>query len=92
MKKLFVTLMTVLMVIGVCPESLSAQKKKKAAVEPKVEFKLPSDETDAEKAARMQWWTDARFGMFIHWGLYALPARHEWVRNRERITNEQYEK
>jgi alpha-L-fucosidase len=30
--------------------------------------------------------------MFIHWGLYALPARHEWVKNRERMTNEQYQK
>ena len=40
----------------------------------------------------MKWWTDARFGMFIHWGLYALPARHEWVKNRERMTNEQYQK
>lgn len=49
-------------------------------------------ETDAEKAQRMKWWTDARFGMFIHWGLYALPARHEWVKNAERMTNEQYQK
>jgi alpha-L-fucosidase len=49
-------------------------------------------ETDAQKMQRMKWWTDARFGMFIHWGLYALPARHEWVKNRERITNEQYQK
>ncbi|MEI6050599.1 MAG: alpha-L-fucosidase [Bacteroidota bacterium] len=49
-------------------------------------------ETDAQKALRMQWWTDARFGMFIHWGLYALPARHEWVKNAERLTNEQYQK
>jgi alpha-L-fucosidase len=49
-------------------------------------------ETEAEKAARMKWWTDARFGMFIHWGLYALPARHEWVKNIERMTNEQYQK
>ena len=49
-------------------------------------------ETGAQKAQRMKWWTDARFGMFIHWGLYALPARHEWVKNRERITNEQYQK
>ena len=40
----------------------------------------------------MQWFTDARFGMFIHWGLYALPARHEWVKNRERLTNEAYQK
>jgi alpha-L-fucosidase len=49
-------------------------------------------ETDAQKAQRMKWWTDARFGMFIHWGLYALPARHEWVKNMERMTNEQYQK
>jgi alpha-L-fucosidase len=50
------------------------------------------NETPAQKAARMKWWTDGRFGMFIHWGLYALPARHEWVKNHERITNEQYQK
>jgi alpha-L-fucosidase len=49
-------------------------------------------ETEAQKTLRMKWWTDARFGMFIHWGLYALPARHEWVKNRERMTNEQYQK
>jgi alpha-L-fucosidase len=49
-------------------------------------------ETEAQKTLRMKWWTDARFGMFIHWGLYALPARHEWVKNNERMTNEQYQK
>ncbi|MDD8025783.1 MAG: alpha-L-fucosidase [Acidobacteriota bacterium] len=38
----------------------------------------------------MKWWTEARFGMFIHWGLYALPARHEWVKNREHITDADY--
>jgi alpha-L-fucosidase len=49
-------------------------------------------ENDAQKSQRMQWWADSRFGMFIHWGLYALPARHEWVKNREKMTNEQYQK
>ena len=49
-------------------------------------------ETEAQKTQRMKWWTESRFGMFIHWGLYALPARHEWVKNRERMTNEQYQK
>ena len=38
------------------------------------------------------WFTRDRFGMFIHWGLYALPARHEWVKNLERISTENYEK
>lgn len=49
-------------------------------------------ETEAQKAERMKWWTDSRFGMFIHWGLYALPARHEWVKNNERLTNDEYQK
>lgn len=50
------------------------------------------EETKAEKQHRMKWWTDARFGMFIHWGLYAGPARHEWVKSRETMTNEEYQK
>ena len=37
------------------------------------------------------WLVHDRFGMFIHFGLYAMPARHEWIRNMERITNEDYE-
>ena len=36
------------------------------------------------------WWTDARFGLFIHWGIYAAAARHEWVKHRERLTDAQY--
>jgi alpha-L-fucosidase len=50
------------------------------------------DETEAQKTERLAWWTDARFGMFIHWGLYAQAARHEWVKNRERITTDEYQK
>jgi len=33
-----------------------------------------AEETAAERDARMQWWREAKFGMFIHWGLYAVPA------------------
>jgi hypothetical protein len=36
-----------------------------------------------ERAERTHWFMDARFGMFIHWGLYAIPARGEWVRSQE---------
>lgn len=50
------------------------------------------DETPEQKKERMAWWTEARFGMFIHWGLYAQAARHEWVKNRERMTDEEYRK
>ena len=42
-------------------------------------------------AADTQWFTRDRFGMFIHWGIYALPARHEWVKQRERIRDEHYQ-
>ena len=37
------------------------------------------------------WFVHDRFGMFIHWGLYALPARHEWVKHNEEIPDEVYE-
>ena len=47
--------------------------------------------TIREPKGDWQWWVHDRFGMFIHWGLYALPARHEWVKNRERITDEAYQ-
>ena len=40
---------------------------------------------------RMAWWLHDRFGMFIHFGAYAIPARGEWVRSTERLTIEQYE-
>ncbi|MFP4016997.1 MAG: alpha-L-fucosidase [Halanaerobiales bacterium] len=40
---------------------------------------------------RVKWWQEARFGMFIHWGLYAIPARGEWVRSQEKISVEEYQ-
>jgi len=49
-------------------------------------------ETKAERDQRMAWWREARFGMFVHWGLYSQLGRHEWVMNRERIPVAEYEK
>jgi alpha-L-fucosidase len=46
----------------------------------------------AEQHDRMKWWTEARFGMFIHWGLYSMAARHEWVKKIEEMTDEDYQK
>jgi len=50
-----------------------------AAYSQSIPFVQPrlSDETPAEKAARLTWWQHDRFGMFIHFGLYAMPVRHE---------------
>jgi len=38
------------------------------------------------------WFVKDRFGMFIHWGLYAMPARNEWIKHIECITDEKYDK
>jgi len=47
---------------------------------------------ERDRTRRMKWWHEARFGMFIHWGLYAQLGRNEWVMNRERIPVGEYEK
>ena len=43
-----------------------------------------------EREARTQWFRQARFGMFIHWGLYSIPAKEEWIRGNKRMTEAQY--
>lgn len=40
---------------------------------------------------RTAWYTQARFGLFLHWGLYAIPARGEWVRSYENIPADVYD-
>jgi len=54
----------------------------------------PKSTRSARTAAHgdTSWLVHDRFGLFIHWGLYALPARHEWVRHNEQIPHEEYEK
>ena len=55
-----------------------------------------ADSTDQH----MAWWREARFGMFIHWGLYSIPAGEwkaqtdhaEWIRTTARIPVEEYDK
>ena len=57
-------------------------------------------ETKAQKEQRMKWWKDARFGLFIHWGLYSVPAgvwgsdtnHAEWIRTTAKIPIHEYEK
>lgn len=40
----------------------------------------------------MHWFDESRFGMFLHWGLYSLAARHEWVKNREKLDDAHYDR
>ena len=57
------------------------------------------DETKEDKEKRMEWWKDARFGMFIHWGLYSIPAGEwkeetnhaEWIRTTAQIPLQEYD-
>ena len=44
-----------------------------------------------EMLERTRWFMNDRFGMFIHWGLYAIPAAGEWIMSERRIPAEQYE-
>lgn len=57
--------------------------------------------TEEQRQKRLEWWREARFGMFIHWGLYAVPAGAwkgepvkgpgEWIMNRAKIPVAEYE-
>jgi alpha-L-fucosidase len=46
----------------------------------------------ADQARRMEWWHAAKFGMFIHFGLYSQHARHEWAMEEEAIPLVEYQK
>ncbi len=62
----------------------------------------PAEKKALTKDERMDWWRDARFGMFVHWGLYAVPAGTyqgrrvngigEWIMNSAQIPVAEYEK
>ncbi len=47
--------------------------------------------TNQLTGSRTDWHTHDRFGLFIHWGLYAIPARGEWLRKQEKISDAQYQ-
>ena len=59
---------------------------------------ITKKETPEEHAARLKWFREARFGMFIHWGVYAVaagwwqgrPAGAEWIMNRAKIPVAEY--
>jgi alpha-L-fucosidase len=49
-------------------------------------------ETPQQHQERMQWWHDAKFGMFIHWGVYSVLGKGEWAQWNQQIAVEEYEK
>jgi len=46
---------------------------------------------ERDRRRRMEWWHEAKFGMFIHWGLYSVLGRHEWAMETEGIPVAEYE-
>jgi alpha-L-fucosidase len=78
----------------------AANAKQTASVEPARSVDPHANETKAQRDARMHWWRQARFGMFIHWGLYAVPAGiwkgqkigsiGEWIMNTAKIPVAEY--
>ena len=92
-----------LVVTGLTHPSRSQGDKRAAfARESSVTNSAPFIETKAERDQRMKWWREARFGMFIHWGLYAVPACEykgqrsarigEWIMEWANIPRADYEK
>ncbi len=77
MKKLLVTLTIVILTF-----SGYGQDK------PSIEYQKKYDEV----MQRTEWWRQDRFGMFIHFGAYAVPARGEWVKSNEKLTTGEYQK
>ena len=45
-----------------------------------------------ENLENREWYQDAKFGMFIHWGVYSVLGQHEWVMETESIVVKTYEK
>jgi alpha-L-fucosidase len=72
-----------------------------ATVLPWCSVSAQPDETKAQHDARMAWWREAKFGLFIHWGVYSVPAGYyhgqpvrgigEWIMNRGKIPMAEYQ-
>jgi alpha-L-fucosidase len=94
--------LAVLSLVAAMPLGNAQMKNDKRDTRP-ADHPVPSiqdTETRAQRDARMQWWREARFGMFIHWGLYSIPAGTwdgkqipgvgEWIMNTASIPVDQY--
>ncbi len=85
LRPLLLPLFAATLAFGLCVGCSSSEKEDRPARKPKEE--------------RIAWWRDARFGLFIHWGLYAIPAGEwdgrtdhaEWIRTTAQIPLERYE-
>src|SRR5712691_3892120 len=95
MRRLVLQVLLVLVsAISLCGQAAPAEKQSAPAQQPAKQAKQAPN-------PRLDWWRQARFGMFIHWGLYAIPAGEwkgkpiagigEWIMNRAKIPVTEYE-
>jgi alpha-L-fucosidase len=97
LKRGFITSGIVLLLIAGMGSSTG---KREQSANAEVEKEKTTTVTREQRDSRMAWWRDARFGMFIHWGLYAVPAGEwkketdhaEWILETAQIPVEEYEK
>ena len=92
----------VLIAVSLSAVPLFAQQTKTEQGSADTELAAKDDSANETVDDRMDWWREARFGMFIHWGLYAVPAGEyqgkqidgigEWIMNYAKIPREDYEK
>lgn len=91
-----------ILALGSCNNASYGTFPEEPAVEETPQTKAPAAKKDvvAKADPRLDWWRKARFGMFIHWGLYAVPAGKwgdkdtyaEWIMNSAHIPVPEYEK
>ena len=97
MNRCFLLICCCLFAIGLHPANAQSKSKSKTADPAKPASSVQAKIPDAD--SRMAWWRDARFGMFIHWGLYAVPAGEwkdktgygEWIRTSAEIPLDDYD-
>jgi alpha-L-fucosidase len=101
-RSVIVALVFVIAISVVATSSWSSDEQGAFVVSPNLTAVPTPAETKAERDRRMKWWREARFGMFIHWGLYAVPAGEykgkrserigEWIMEWANIPRAEYEK
>ncbi len=106
--KSLVTMGSLASLLAACAGLAGCQTSKPAGSDRKVSSTLPIPpstpivESEQQHDARMSWWRDARFGMFVHWGIYAVPAGRwpgydsknigEWIQRNAKVPVYEYEK
>ena len=70
-------------------DELKSQRKSSLVFKSRDGVKAPGLKLERKDVS---WWEDAKFGLFIHWGLYAIPARGEWTMHNDKIPAAEYAK